>query len=513
MREDTFSLASGGAMNLVAGVVRTVFGFVFALIVARELHSSGAGALYQVVAVFSILTIVCQLGSQTALVRMISRARALHRPETLRPTILVGALPSLAFACIAAVLLFLFAAKASTLLVRHGDRDRVADYLRLFSFFIPVATAENLFLAATKGFGTMRPAAVIDSIRPALKVALALLILPVSRSALPAAVTWLAPILVCMGLALIAVRLLLRSEVSPPPSSRRFAKPPPIRSLGLEFWRFALPQSFSGVLQVAVLWLDVVLLGVLKGSHEAGIYATLSRYVLAGTLALTAIATAIAPLVSSLLTLGERALAGNLFRVGTSWAAAASLPIYLVMAVFAPVLMKVFGTSFAGGGVPLTILSLAMIANIVSGPADIALLMGGKSGLILLDTSAGLAVNLTLNVLLIPPFGMIGAAIAWTASIIVLSALTVIQAHHFWQINPFGRGLLIISSSATISYGLLGLVMIDALGRSAITLALTCSVGTVLHGAVIWRFRHRLALATVHAAWRRQRRALAVDTA
>ena len=70
---------------------------------------------------------------------------------------------------------------------------------------------------------------------------------------------------------------------------------------------------------------------------------------------------------------------------------------------------------------------MAMLVEVVAGPALLTLLMGGRSVLVLANTAAGLVANIGLNLTLIPPFGMTGAAIAWSASILLVNFLAVVQ--------------------------------------------------------------------------------------
>ncbi len=63
--------------------------------------------------------------------------------------------------------------------------------------------------------------------------------------------------------------------------------------------------------------------------------------------------------------------------------------------------------------------SLAMLVNLGTGNVTVVLLMGGKSSWGAINTGAALIVNIGLNLLLIPHLGILGAAIAWGASIVV----------------------------------------------------------------------------------------------
>ncbi len=71
------------------------------------------------------------------------------------------------------------------------------------------------------------------------------------------------------------------------------------------------------------------------------------------------------------------------------------------MATFAPVIVRIFGVGFGSGAGALTILSVAMSAEVIAGPALLVLLMGGRSRIILAISAFGFVVNLGLNLALI----------------------------------------------------------------------------------------------------------------
>ena len=205
---DTAALASGGAINVIGGVTNGVLSFVFTWIIARTLHASGAGAFYVAVGVFSILSLVSQLGASSAIVRNISSQRTLGHVEDLRPTILIAVVPGFALSCVLGVLMLALAPELSRLLAGQGDRGTIAEYLRIFALALPLATATSVILGATRGFGGMRPSAVIDLIvKPASRVGLAILLLlflQLGHDVVAVSMTWVIPVALTFVLALVA---------------------------------------------------------------------------------------------------------------------------------------------------------------------------------------------------------------------------------------------------------------------------------------------------------------------
>ena len=67
------------------------------------------------------------------------------------------------------------------------------------------------------------------------------------------------------------------------------------------------------------------------------------------------------------------------------------------------------------------------------------LLMGGRSTLSLVNNLVALATNIVLNLALIPSMGLRGAALAWSASLVLTNLLPTLEVHHTMGYHPYGR--------------------------------------------------------------------------
>ena len=89
--------------------------------------------------------------------------------------------------------------------------------------------------------------------------------------------------------------------------------------------------------------------------------------------------------------------------------------------------MRVFGPDVVRGCDPLTILCLAMLVASACGLVEVVLLMVGRSWLSTANVLPALVVNMVLNLILGPKFGMNGAAVAWMAAIFVTNLVPLWQ--------------------------------------------------------------------------------------
>jgi len=349
-------------------------------------------------------------------------------------------------------------------------------------------------LAASRGFGTMVPYVAVQNIGlPTVRLVLVTVVTLAGLGSTAAVIAWGAPVAVAFAVAAAVVMMLLgraeRSDDSPIAPSRRPGE------LAAEFWRFAAPQGLAGILGVAVTWMDVLLVGALRSTREAAIYAAASRLAVVGAYALEAVGMAIAPRISALLAAGEPRRVEELYRTATWSMMALVWPVYVAFAVFSPVVMELFGPEFVSGHTALLILCGGMLVNLATGNVTMVLLMGGKSSWNLCNVAASLALNVALNLVLTPGMGITGAAIAWAASLVFMNVAPLVQIGLFLDLRPpFGPGFTLVAFATATCYGVFGLVVRSALGMSIATLALYSIAATALYAAALWRFRELLHL-------------------
>jgi O-antigen/teichoic acid export membrane protein len=365
--------------------------------------------------------------------------------------------------------------------------------IRASAPFLPIAAVYAVLLAATRGLGKMGPTNAIDRIgRAGLQSVFALLVASAGMGTVALILGWALPYAIGFVVAAIwavsSIRQSLRSVELPPARSADRA------ALFAEFWRFALPRGLAGVFAVTVLWLDTLLIGALRSTQEAGVYAAATRYLVFGAFASQAVILAIAPKISELLTRRDMDTARNVYRASTAWAMVIGWPVYLMLAIFAPALLSILGPGYVQAQDALTILALTMLVASGVGPVDIVLLMGGKSAWNLLNTIAAVVLNVILNVLLIPRLGITGAAIAWSVSILANNLAPLIQVRMFLGLHPVGRETITACATGLLAFGLIPLIVRAWLAPDLRGFSVAMVLGGVVYVAGLWRFRRILSL-------------------
>lgn len=485
--------ARGGLANLIGAAYSGATSFVITAVITRISTTEHAGIYFSAMSIMLIAITLAQLGTPVGYVYFLARFRGLGRPDLLRPALISGALPVLALAVIAGISAVVFRVPLGGALfgadVAQGPRIVV-----IIATVLLVGICAESSLAATRGLGVMRPTVIADKfLNPTVQL-LALLLLAVmgwtgSEELVLTRVVGFA------AAALVAVpwlRALLARHPSTPDRGR-WRGWRPSRARVREFWAFTGPRALGQVAQVGIQRVDIVLVALWLSPTQAAIYAAATRFLVFGQLAARSISLAIQPHISSLTARREPTALAHLYRTSTAWIMFATWPLYLTFWVHSPDLMRVFGPAYAPGAIVLQVLSGCMLVATACGAVDAVLVMAGRSDLTMVNAWIALAVNIGLNIWLIPRLGILGATLAWAATILAANALPLVQVRLTLGLHPFGRlPALAAGTCLTLFLGLPLLVRTmttSLLATGAATLA-----GGILYAALVWRWRGPLGM-------------------
>ncbi|GGK14535.1 hypothetical protein GCM10010124_03840 [Pilimelia terevasa] len=504
---ETAAVARGGAANLLGGALGAACAVGVTWLVARGLGPAAAGGFFAATAAFTLAGGVARLGTVTSLVYWPARLRAAGRPALLGACLRTGLAPVAAAAALLAVALWCGAPALAAVTADGHDPALVVGPLRALAVFLPGLALTEALLAATRGYRAMRPTVLLERVaRPALQLAgvgglaLAALARPVPVWAY--AVAWAGPYLpTALAAAHQLRRVHRRAAGGAVPPDR-----PALRRLRRDFWTFGGPRAVASVLQLALQRVDVLLVAALGGLGTAAAYAVAGRFVIAGQLANQGISVAVQPRLAEALAAGDRPRAQALYRTATGWLVFTTWPLYLLVAVFAPVYLGLFGPAYADGGAVVAVLAAAMLLATGCGMVDMVLAMGGRTRWNLVNVAAALLALLLVGTLAIPRLGAVGAALGLAAAVAVNNLLPLAQVWRELRIHPFGPGTLAAAGLAAAAFGAVPAAAAATLGRGPAGLAAALLAGGAAYAAGGWLLRGPLGWAALRALRPRRRR-------
>jgi O-antigen/teichoic acid export membrane protein len=474
-----------------------VAGVVVTWVVARRLGPEYAGAFFAATAAFVLIGGVAKLGTQTGLVYWPARLRATDRNHLLGACLRAGLVPVGALAAALAIALWVFAPQVARLTAGQAGHV-VADHtagLRVLAVFLPLATLTDALLTATRGYRVMRPTVVYDRIvRSALQmlavggVAVAAVWASVPLQAY--ALAWVAPYLPVAVLSAVALRRTYRAGKQGTRPSRTVER----EQVRRDFWRFTGPRAVASVAQLALQRVDVLLVAGLGGLKAAAIYAVAGRFVVLIQFANQAISQSVQPRLAESLATGDTRPANDLYQTATGWLVLAAWPINLMVITFAPVYLGLFGDDYRSGASVVVVLACAMLVATGCGMVDMVLAMAGRTSWNLANVLIALALTIGLDVLLIPAYGVLGAAIGLACAVTVNNLLPLVQVARAAGLHPFGRGTLAAGGLAVVCFGVLPTASSLLTGTGAVGMGVALLLATPAYVAGAWSLRDRLSL-------------------
>jgi O-antigen/teichoic acid export membrane protein len=545
----------GSVVNVFAMVAGAAMSFGLVVLVSRWLQPRGAGAFFELIALFTILSNTFELGADTGLTRWISRARAIGTLRHVRRVVGAAVVPVGVIGAAAAAAMWVAAPQLARLFldglpVGDGSTD-----IRIVVPLIPLGALSACFVDGARGFGRMWPYLLIEGLgKPTVRIVLVVAVLAAGLGLRFAVIAWGLPVAAGLAAGAIIFMRLLRKEAPASSARRRTGGAPDAASghpapgviasqdlgqvgpattggdqlagagptgpgraghrgpwrpisrrsqqLAAEFWGFTGPRAFQATFQVIILWLDILLVGALASSYAAGVYSAVSKLAIIGTFTLEGNRLAIGPRLSALLARRQYDRAAELYQSSTRWLMLASWPLYAVFAIFPATVLNIFGPRYTAGASALTVLSLAMLVNLGTGNVTVVLLMGGRSTWSAINAGAALAVNISLNLLLVPRIGILGAAIAWAVSIVVDNVTAMVEIRWVMGLDPFGPGYWLAAGTTLACFGGPGLIARALLGQTLPALGVSLAAGLVAFAIALYFARVPFQLAGIFAALR-----------
>lgn len=206
-----------------------------------------------------------------------------------------------------------------------------------------------------------------------------------------------------------------------------------------ELFVFSLPLYFSGLLTLGGNWLDVLVLGFLRSAPEVGIYSVGLLFATILLIAPELFLPVSFPHVINMYARDETNAARDLARQVSTW-----LTVVLIFAalwivlVGRDVLLLFFGKSYEGGWLVVQLLLVGNLFASMSQPSFRILSMVKQTRLIFMINLVAMVCTVVGYVVLIPRYGLYGAAATSSISLTVRSLLLEVGAARAFRFSAFG---------------------------------------------------------------------------
>ncbi|MFA9432477.1 flippase [Egicoccus sp. AB-alg2] len=423
--------AKGIGYLTAGGGVGQVVRFVTAILLARALGADGLGQYMLALTVAGLCSSLAALGLDDAMVRYLAiQAREGNR-SAVAGTLQIGVGISTLVGTITGVGLFVAAGAVAD---RVFDAPELVPVLRAFGVIVPFMTLSNALLGVARGSKRMDVAALAEEVVQSLvRLALILPLLFLGLEPVAAAVVFGVGD-VASSLTMVA---LLRRQL---PLRAAFGRGVRRDVRGLV--GFAGPLWLAGALRKFRQNIETLLLGSLTAVASVGIFSVAAKVNLVGHTVYSAIITSVKPHLAELHGSRDREGLRHLYRTTTRWALLFGLPFCLVTVLYAEPILAVFGDSFTAGTTALVVLAAGELVNAATGVCGSVLDMARRTGAKLVNAVLWLVLILGANLLLIPRWGVLGAAVASVLASSLINVLRIVQVWVLERVHPYDRTFL-----------------------------------------------------------------------
>lgn len=184
-----------------------------------------------------------------------------------------------------------------------------------------------------------------------------------------------------------------------------------------ELFSSSMPLFVIVLMDMVINWSPMLFLGIWESNENVGIYSAASRTAMLTSFILIAVNSIAAPKFSELYKKGDIKTLGIVARNSVKMMMLFASPILLIFIFLPEWILGVFGKDFKQGGLVLTILAVGQFVNVATGSVGYLLMMTGNERLMRNNLVVSGIVGIILSIVLIKNHGILGAAIAVTATV------------------------------------------------------------------------------------------------
>ena len=380
------------------------------------------------------------LGLPMGLIRYISYYRGKKQDNKISYLIRISLGLSIISSIFAGILLFILAEFISISIFKKPD---LIIYLRGFSLVIPLTILSGIFLSTIQAFEKVKS---YSFIRNVLDTGIKLIVL--------VSLIWIGftnravifSYIFGMFVVLLVSYYIYKNKIS-----NLFKK----YSLDIKnkkkitkkLFSYSWPLIFTGLIAFIFSWIDLFAIGYfIEDVAQVGIYSAAVPLAALMAIAPSLFIQLFFPLITKEFAKKDNKVIKEMSKQVGKWIFIINLPFLILILLFPGAIINLFfKPEYLAAINSLRFLSLGMFFYSIFIISENLLSMAGKTKIVLLNVIMASIINLILNFLLVPKYGIEGAAFATMITYISWSLFSLIQAQYHTKIIPIKRKMLLIA--------------------------------------------------------------------
>ena len=411
--EHTLEVLSKSSSSLIVKIVGVLLGFSISVILGRTIGPDGLGIINLANQIVSIVLVISLLGMNNVVLKEISIAFQKKNFQHIADTIFTSLKINIPVAFIFSLIFILL---SDVLVNDFFNENRLKFPLVVGLLLMTFQVVSRLFGSSINGFKKIWQSNFFNETLSLLVVFIFLvifLILNIEITIFNVAIFYgFARIIVAISATLYWRKL--------------FSIKLKRKMLTRQMLSVALPLLIVSASFLIASNADVIMLGLLSNSTEVGFYSVASKLGLFTNFFLSISISVLAPKIASLYNDNKLKELETMIQQTTKGLIIISLFTFLTYFFGGKYILLLWGSEFLESFWILIIISLGQLFNVSTGCTGVFLMMTGHEKLIGKITFISLLINLTLNFIMIPKFGAIGAALATSFTVIFENMIKVI---------------------------------------------------------------------------------------
>ena len=457
------SIAKGAGTIFFGTIVGVGLKYLFELVVAKELGAELFGVFFWGFTIFKILERLATLGLNNGVLRFVSLYRGENDQSRIKGTVILSLKAVLLAGSFLAAGLIVFSSKISSQFFPGMNIDPL---LIVFALGVVFTGMTEILVFSTQAFQIMTYKVLVRRIiEPGISLILLIIFLLLGWQIFGAALAFLIATVIGTLFAFLFMHKVIPYMTRTPPHSIFETK---------KIISFSWPLFFVGFFDLVNNYINTLMLGYFKTAAEVGIYGATWRTAFIIPIVLESFNSIFAPIISDLFNRNEKKRLEDIFKVVARWIFTVSLPVTILMIFFSRNILSLWGPEYTLGAASLIIISIAQLINCTTGSVGFLLMMTGHTRINLINNFVGLCATITLNLLLIPKYGVLGAALSLATVIAIINITRLVEVYILFKIHPYRVQFYkpIASAAAAFLILLFGSRLLQGLPHVLLTIAL-----------------------------------------
>ena len=430
-------LAKSSFIVLVGLIISKVLTYAHRIIIARYFGAEVYGLFSLAFIIIGFLVAFFSFGLSMGLLRYIPYFRGKNENNRINNIFRFSINFSLITSLIAAILLYFSAGFISLNIFNNSG---LIIFLKIFSFLIPIYIFANIYSSLIRAYEQIGWYSFITNILSNIvKIIILVIFLILGMKVNSIIFSYFLGILSILIMSYIIARYKFSDIFIKDNLDKITAK-----NTRKEFFSYSWPLMFWSSISFIFFWIDSFFIGYMLDATSVGWYNAAVPIAALMGIAPELFMQLFFPLITRENSKGNKLVVRELTKQVGKWIFVLVLPLFLLFYFFPGMFIRLFfGSEYLSAIAPLKILSLvAFISASIVPLSNNLVSMIGKSKLLLANLVFASLINIIFNIILIPKYGINGAAFATLLSTVLLSIMLLIEVYIFVKMIPFRRKML-----------------------------------------------------------------------